>query len=78
LRALRNAFGHEPILMREGGSIPIVNDFKRILGVDSLLLGLALPVDNLHSRDEKFSLDCFASGMKMSVHLWEELTAQKQ
>jgi len=78
LRALRNAFGHEPILMREGGSIPIVNDFKRILGVDSLLLGLALPEDNPHSPDEKFSLDCFASGMKMSVHLWEELTAQKQ
>ena len=31
LRALRHAFGHEPVLMREGGSIPIVNDFKKIL-----------------------------------------------
>ena len=43
LRALRRAFGAEPILMREGGSIPIVNDFKKILGADTLLLGLALP-----------------------------------
>ena len=43
MRALRSAFGHEPILIREGGSIPIVNEFKRHLGVDTLLLGLALP-----------------------------------
>lgn len=57
LRALRKSFGHEPILMREGGSIPIVNDFKRILGADTLLLGLALPDDNAHSPNEKFSLD---------------------
>src|SRR5262249_32492291 len=40
LRALAAAFHHRPILIREGGSIPIVTDFKRILGVDTLLLGL--------------------------------------
>ena len=43
LRALKLAFGCEPVLIREGGSIPIVNDFKKILRADSLLLGLALP-----------------------------------
>jgi acetylornithine deacetylase/succinyl-diaminopimelate desuccinylase-like protein len=43
LRALRAAFGTEPILTREGGSIPIVADFKNILGADALLLGFALP-----------------------------------
>ena len=43
LRALKSAFGCEPVLVREGGSIPIVNDFKKILRADSLLLGLALP-----------------------------------
>ena len=73
LRALKAAFGREPILMREGGSIPIVNDFKKILGVDTLLLGLGLPDDNAHSPNEKFSLDCFAKGQAMSVHLWQEL-----
>jgi acetylornithine deacetylase/succinyl-diaminopimelate desuccinylase-like protein len=73
LRALKKGFGAEPIVMREGGSIPIVNDFKRILGVDTLLLGLALPDDNAHSPDEKFDLDCFASGMRMAAHLWQEL-----
>jgi acetylornithine deacetylase/succinyl-diaminopimelate desuccinylase-like protein len=75
LRALKAAFGEEPILMREGGSIPIVNDFKRILGAETLLLGLALPDDNAHSPNEKFNLDCFAKGQLMAAHLWQELSA---
>lgn len=75
LRALRKAFGAEPVLMREGGSIPIVNDFKKILKADTLLLGLALPDDNAHSPNEKFDLDMFAKGMRMSAHLWQELAA---
>jgi acetylornithine deacetylase/succinyl-diaminopimelate desuccinylase-like protein len=73
LRALRAAFQHEPVLMREGGSIPIVNDFKKILGADSLLLGLGLPDDNAHSPNEKFNLDCFENGQRMSALLWQEL-----
>ena len=75
LRALKTAFGHEPVLLREGGSIPIVNDFKRILDADSLLLGLALPDCDAHSPNEKFDLDCFAKGQRMSVCLWQELAA---
>lgn len=74
LRALRAAFGREPVLLREGGSIPIVNDFKKILGADALMLGLALPDDNAHSPNEKFDLDCFANGQLMSAHLWQELS----
>jgi acetylornithine deacetylase/succinyl-diaminopimelate desuccinylase-like protein len=74
LRALKAAFGCQPVLMREGGSIPIVNDFKKILRADSLLLGLGLPDDNAHSPNEKFNLDCFAKGQAMSAHLWQELS----
>jgi acetylornithine deacetylase/succinyl-diaminopimelate desuccinylase-like protein len=74
LRALEAAFGCQPVLMREGGSIPIVNDFKKILRADSLLLGLGLPDDNAHSPNEKFNLDCFAKGQAMSAHLWQELS----
>jgi acetylornithine deacetylase/succinyl-diaminopimelate desuccinylase-like protein len=74
LRALEAAFGCPPVLMREGGSIPIVNDFKKILGADSLLLGLGLPDSNAHSPNEKFNLDCFAKGQAMSAHLWQELS----
>jgi len=72
-RALREAFGCEPVLMREGGSIPIVTQFKKILGAESLLLGLALPDDNAHSPNEKFSLDAFEKGMRMGAYLWREL-----
>jgi acetylornithine deacetylase/succinyl-diaminopimelate desuccinylase-like protein len=73
LRALKQAFGAEPILMREGGSIPIVNQFRKILGADSLLLGLGLPDDNAHAPNEKFNLDCFEKGQRMSAFLWQEL-----
>jgi len=75
LRALEKAFGAKPVLMREGGSIPIVNEFKKILGADTLLLGLGLPDDNAHSPNEKFSLDCFEQGQRLSAHLWPELSA---
>ena len=74
LRALKSAFGCEPVLIREGGSIPIVNQFKKILRADSLLLGLALPDDNAHSPNEKFDLGCFAKGQLMSAYLWQELS----
>ena len=74
LRALKLAFDCEPVLIREGGSIPIVNQFKKILRADSLLLGLALPDDNAHSPNEKFDLGCFAKGQLMSAYLWQELS----
>lgn len=74
LRALKAAFGREPVLLREGGSIPIVNEFKRILHADALMLGLALPDDNAHSPNEKFDLDCFEAGQLMGAHLWQELS----
>jgi acetylornithine deacetylase/succinyl-diaminopimelate desuccinylase-like protein len=74
LRALRSAFECEPVLIREGGSIPIVNEFKKILRADSLLVGLALPDDNAHSPNEKFDLVCFAKGQLMSAYLWQELS----
>jgi acetylornithine deacetylase/succinyl-diaminopimelate desuccinylase-like protein len=73
LHALKEAFGCEPIVMREGGSIPIVTQFKKVLKADSLLLGLALPDDNAHSPNEKFSLDCFENGIRMGALLWQEL-----
>jgi succinyl-diaminopimelate desuccinylase len=73
LATLKEAFGREPILMREGGSIPIVTRFKKVLRADSLLLGLALPDDNAHSPNEKFNLDCYEKGARMSALLWQKL-----
>jgi acetylornithine deacetylase/succinyl-diaminopimelate desuccinylase-like protein len=73
MRALKTAFGYKPILIREGGSIPIVNDFKKYLRTDTLLLGLSLPDDNPHSPNEKFDLSCYTTGMRMGAFLWPEL-----
>jgi acetylornithine deacetylase/succinyl-diaminopimelate desuccinylase-like protein len=78
LEALKVSFGCEPLLTREGGSIPIVNQFKRILKADSLLLGLALPDDNAHSPNEKFNLKVFAKGALMSACLWQKLSRAQE
>ena len=73
-RALRTAFpGREVALIREGGSIPIVNTFKRILQAETLLLGLALPDCRAHAPNENFPLENFAAGARMSRALLEEL-----
>jgi acetylornithine deacetylase/succinyl-diaminopimelate desuccinylase-like protein len=50
-----------------------VNQFKKILKADTLLVGLALPDDNAHSPNEKFDLDVFAKGQRMGAFLWQEL-----
>lgn len=75
--ALGKTFGGaEPALIREGGSIPIVTDgFKAILGVDTLLLGLALPDSRCHSPNENFPLENFAAGIRLNGHLLDELAA---
>lgn len=73
LRALEKAFGAKPLLLREGGSIPILNDIKKIVGVDTLLLGLALPDDNAHSPNEKFDIESFRRGMQMAAYTWQEV-----
>ena len=55
-RALKRTFHGEPMLIREGGSIPIVQAFRDILGVDTLLLGLALADAQIHSPNENFPI----------------------
>lgn len=60
--AIERAFGVPPLLIREGGSIPVVASFREILGVDTLLLGWGQNTDNLHSPNEHFSLRDFERG----------------
>ncbi len=72
-RALARTFSREIALIREGGSIPIVNTFKRILGVETLLLGLALPDCRAHAPDENFPLENFFAGIRLNRALLEEL-----
>jgi len=73
--AIEKGFGTAPVLIREGGSIPVVATFRELLGVDTLLLGWGQNTDNLHSPNERFSLSDFQSGIRASAHLWQELSA---
>lgn len=72
-RALERAFGREPVLTGEGGSIPIVGEFERILEAPALLLGFALPGANMHAPDEWISVESFEKGIETLVYLYEEL-----
>jgi len=74
-RALHAAFGRAPVITGEGGSIPVVNDFARILGAPVLLLGFGLPGENAHAPDEWISQDNFRRGMRAIATLWDELGA---
>lgn len=72
--ALKKTFpGEEPALIREGGSIPIVVDFQKVLGADTLLLGLALPGCNMHSPDESFPLAHLELGAQLNANLLAEI-----
>jgi acetylornithine deacetylase/succinyl-diaminopimelate desuccinylase-like protein len=72
-KAIEFAFGTPPVMIREGGSIPVVSAFRQILGVDTLLLGWGQDTDNLHSPNEHFTLADFHRGIKASAALWQEL-----
>ncbi|MEP6621581.1 MAG: dipeptidase [bacterium] len=74
-RALAAAFGREPVITGEGGSIPVVGDFGRILGVPVLLVGFGLPGENAHAPDEWMSIENFTTGMRAIATLWDELAA---
>ncbi|MEI6350585.1 MAG: dipeptidase [Verrucomicrobiota bacterium] len=76
-RAMARTWGREPALIREGGSIPILHTFKRILGADILLLGLALPDCAAHAPNENFPVANLEAGIRMNQALLEELAAVK-
>ena len=64
--AIGDVFGKRPLFLREGGSIPIIADIKRVLGLDSVMIGLFLPQDNLHAPNESMNLDVLEKGIRAS------------
>jgi acetylornithine deacetylase/succinyl-diaminopimelate desuccinylase-like protein len=73
-KALGDAFpGKRIALIREGGSIPIINTFKRVLGVETMLLGLALPDCRAHAPNENFPIANFEAGIALNRALLERL-----
>ena len=72
-KALAETFEHPVAFIREGGSIPITQSFKEILGTDTLLLGLALPDCKAHSPNENFSIENFHAGIRLNRKLLEQI-----
>ncbi len=70
--ALYEVWGKETVFIRSGGSIPIVGDFDRHLGLPCVMMGFGLPDDNLHAPNEKFNLKNFFLGIEALVRFFEE------
>jgi acetylornithine deacetylase/succinyl-diaminopimelate desuccinylase-like protein len=62
--ALSDEWGTDTVTIGSGGSIPIVGDFKRTLGLDTLLVGFGLDDDRVHSPNEKYDLTSFHKGTR--------------
>jgi acetylornithine deacetylase/succinyl-diaminopimelate desuccinylase-like protein len=71
--ALKQTFGRDVVVTGEGGSIPVVGDFERILGAPVLLIGFGLPGENAHAPNEWISVENFEKGMEAMAGMWSRL-----
>jgi len=68
IKALHTVWGKEPLYKREGGSVPVVADMQKILGIDSVVTGFGLPDDNIHAPNEKLHLPTWKRGIDALIH----------
>ncbi len=71
--AVEKSFGKRPVFQREGGTIPIVPTFEKLLDVPVVLMGIGLPDENAHAPDENLDLSQFYNGIESSAFFLEEL-----
>ena len=63
-KAFKDVYGKDPVLVRSGGSIPIISTFEEVLGIKSILMGFGLGSDAIHSPNENFPLEQFYNGIR--------------
>jgi acetylornithine deacetylase/succinyl-diaminopimelate desuccinylase-like protein len=73
--AYRQAFGQQPIFLASGGTIPIVNLIQEQFKIPVVLMGFALPTDNIHGPNERFSLANFYKGILTSIYFLQEISS---
>ena len=71
--AVSEVWGRPPLYLREGGSVPIIAEIKRVTGLDSVMMGLFLPEDNLHAPNESFNLDVMRKGIETTRRMLAKL-----
>jgi acetylornithine deacetylase/succinyl-diaminopimelate desuccinylase-like protein len=77
-RAFAAAYGASPLLVREGGSVPVTVDISEALDTHLMVTGFGLPDDALHSPNERMSLDQFHRAVEAVAHLMHELALAKR
>ncbi len=76
--AYEDVYGKEPLFKREGGSIPIIAEFKKILDAESILMGFSLESSKIHSPNENFLQKDFHRAIKTSAKFFEVLHKYKE
>ncbi|HEY3244138.1 MAG TPA: dipeptidase [Phycisphaerae bacterium] len=76
LLAVQKGFNKRPVLIREGGTLPILPMFKKVLGADSIMMGFCLPNCNAHGPNEFFDVSDFHAGIRSAAYFLHELASR--
>ncbi|MBN2667827.1 MAG: dipeptidase [Bacteroidales bacterium] len=77
-KAYETVYGKRPVPVRSGGSIPIISEFEKILGIKSILMGFGLESDAIHSPNENFPLEQFFNGINTIPYFYKYFTEMNQ
>jgi len=70
-KAYEEIYNRKPVPVRSGGSIPIISEFEKILGIKSVLMGFGLESDAIHSPNENYPLEQFYNGINTIPYFYK-------